>query len=146
MRDEGKRGIKIKRSFLPFSLYPLAFILFACACASIKLDVIQVGPWFAPRDWREVEVFTSRGDTRVPWGGIAILHSERVSVGIAAERLEKLKFRARKKAAELGADGVIITLGEASAGPQMGVYQEPEIYLSALAIKYVTAVSTPSSK
>ncbi len=133
-------------SSLSFNLYPLAFLLFACACASVKLDVIQVGPWFAPRDWREVEVFSSRGETRAPWGGIAVIHSERVSAETGPESLEKLKLRARQRAAELGADGVIITLDSASAGPQMGVYEEPELYLSALAIKYVTAVSTPSAK
>ena len=132
--------------FPPLKLYPLAFILFACACASVKLDVIQVGPWFAPRDWREVEVFASRGETRAPWGGIAIIHSERLSAETGPKSLEKLKLRARQQAARTGADGVIITLDSASAGPQMGVYQEPELYLSALAIKYVTAVSTPSAK
>jgi len=144
MKDEG-RG-RIKRFSLPFSLYPLFFIFFAGACASVKLDVIQVGPWFPPRDWRKVEVFSSRDAIRAPWGGIAIIHSERVSAGAATELLEKLKLQARKKAAESGADGVIITVDSASAGPEMGVYQEPELYLSALAIKYVTEVSTPSAK
>jgi hypothetical protein len=116
------------------------------ACASAKLDVIQVGPWFASRDWREVEVFSSRNETRLPWGAIAIIHGERVSAAAGAELMEKLKLQARKKAAAAGADGVIITVNPALTGPQMGVYQEPEVYLSALAIKYVTAVSTPSAK
>jgi len=146
MRDEGQQRGKAERSFLPFSLYPLVFILFACACASVKLDVIKVGPWFAPRDWREVEVFSSRNETRSPWGGIAIIHSERVSAKLPEARLENLKLQARKKAAEFGADGVIITVDEASSGPQMGVYEEPELFLSALAIKYVTAASTPAAK
>jgi len=141
-REAGK-----ERNFSPpFILYPLALILFACACASVKLDVIKVGPWFAPRDWREVEVFSSRNETRSPWGGIAIIHSERVSAKLPEARLENLKLQARKKAAEFGADGVIITVDEASSGPQMGVYEEPELFLSALAIKYVTAASTPAAK
>lgn len=116
------------------------------ACASAKLDVIQVGPWFAPRDWSEVEVFASRSATRGPWGGIAIIHSERVSAETGAAKLEKLKLQARKKAAEIGADGVIMAVDSAPAGPRMGEYQEPELFLSALAIKYVTAPSTPTAK
>ncbi len=151
MRDKGRKRGKAERSFLPFSLqpsafslYPLAFIL--SACASVKLDVIQVGPWFPPRDWREVEAFSSRGETRVPWGAIAIIHSERVGAKTSEEKLEGLKLRARKRAAGLGADAIIMTVDSASSGPEMGVYQEPELYLSALAIKYVTAASTPSAK
>ena len=128
--------------------YPvLAPLLLALgACASTKLDVIQVGPWFTPRPWREVQVFSSRNETRSPWGGIAIIHSERISAQSGPEKLAELKLRARKKAAETGADGVIIAMDSVTSDPQMGVYQEPEIFLSALAIKYVTAVSTPSSK
>ncbi|MDD5208523.1 MAG: hypothetical protein PHV36_03990 [Elusimicrobiales bacterium] len=146
MRDEGKKRGGTKRSSLPLVFYPLSFIIFACACASAKLDVIQVGPWFAPRDWRKVEVYSSRGETSAPWGGIAIIHSERVSAKTGEAALEGLKLQARKKAAELGADGVILTVDSAPSGPQMGVYQEPEIFLSALAIKYVTEVSTSPVK
>lgn len=144
MKDEGRKRGKAKVFSLPFSLYPLAFILSSCAAA--KLDVIQVGPWFAPRDWREVEVFSSRGETGAPWGGIAIIHSGRVGAKSGEKRLEALKLEARKKAAEIGADGVILTVNSVPSGPEMGVYQEPELYLSALAIKYVTAVSTPPAK
>jgi len=146
MNVDGKRLSGIKISSFLFILCPLSFLLFAGACVSTKLDVIQVGPWFASRGWREVEVFSSREETRVPWGGIAIIHSERFSAAAGPERLAKLKFQARKKAAELGADGVIIVTDSVTAGPQMGIYQEPELFLSALAIKYVTAVSTPSAK
>lgn len=127
-------------------LLPALLALGACASAAAKLDVIQVGPWFSPREWSEVQVFSSRGETRVPWGAIAIIHSERVGAGTSGEKLEALKLAARKKAAELGADGLIMTVDSAPSGPEMGVYQEPELYLSALAIKYVTEVSTPSAK
>lgn len=121
-------------------------VLAACACASSKLDVIQVGPWFEPRDWREVEVFLSRSETTRPWGGIGIIHSPRVGAASGQAKLESLKARARRQAAEMGADAVIISVDSASSGPQMGVYEEPELFVSALAIKYVTAVSTPSAK
>lgn len=121
-------------------------VLAACACASSKLDVIQVGPWFEPRDWREVEVFLSRSETTRPWGGIGIIHSPRVGAASGQAKLDSLKARARRQAAEMGADAVIISVDSASSGPQMGVYEEPELFVSALAIKYVTAVSTPAAK
>ncbi len=123
-----------------------ALLLAACACASRRLDIIQVGPWFGPRDWREVEVFTSREQTVRPWGGIAIIHSPRVSAASGQASLERMKRQARRQAAEIGADAVIMAVDSATAGPQMGVYEEPELYLSALAIKYVAEVSTAAAK
>ncbi|OGR68884.1 MAG: hypothetical protein A2081_04415 [Elusimicrobia bacterium GWC2_61_19] len=134
------RAQAYKAAFLAAALLALA------ACASTKLDIIQVGPWFPARDWREVEVFASRESTRAPWGGIGIIHSPRVGAGAGGAKTEKLKSEARKAAAAMGADGVIITLDSVESGPQMGVYQEPEVYISALAIKYVTAASTPTAK
>lgn len=121
------------------------FLLAACACASAKLDVIQVGPWFESRNLRDVEVFASREQTKRPWGGIAILHSQRIPAR-SQSKLEMVKLQARKKAAAIGADAVIITVDSVSSGPQMGVYEDPELYVSALAIKYVTAVSTQPAK
>lgn len=121
-------------------------LLAACACASAKLDVIQVGPWFPPRDWRDVAVYGSRSETDRPWGGIAILHGPRIPAAGGESEIEKMKTRARKQAAAIGADAVILTVDSASSGPQMGVYEEPEIYLSALAIKYVTESSTRTAK
>jgi len=125
-------------------LAPLLLAL--VSCATYRLDVIQVGPWFAPRDWREVQVFSDRSETRAPWGGIAIIHSPSVSAETGQARLEKLKQQARLQAAEIGADGVIITVDSVATGPSMGVYQEPQLFVSALAIKYVTAVSTSPAK
>lgn len=123
-----------------------AALLALGACATAKLDVIQVGPWFAPKDWREVEVFTSREQTSRPWGGIAIIHSPRVSAETGQGRLERMKDQARRQAAAIGADGVILAVDSVATGPSMGVYQEPELFLSALAIKYVAEVSTPAAK
>jgi hypothetical protein len=130
---------------LKLKLLPAA-LLALCACASAKLDIIQVGPWFAPRDWREVEVFSSREQTGRPWGGIAIIHGPRVSAETGQGRLERMKEQARRQAAAIGADGVIIAVDSVPTGPSMGVYQEPELFLSALAIKYVADVSTPTAK
>lgn len=127
-------------------LFLAAALLGLCACASVRLDVIQVGPWFAPKDWREVEVFSSREQTSRPWGGIAIIHSPRVSAETGQGRLERIKEQARRQAADIGADGVIMSVDSVATGPSMGVYQEPELFLSALAIKYVAEVSTPAAK
>ncbi|MHB0997004.1 MAG: hypothetical protein ACYC2I_11605 [Elusimicrobiales bacterium] len=123
-----------------------AALLGLCACASVRLDVIQVGPWFAPKDWREVEVFSSREQTSRPWGGIAIIHGPRVSAETGQGRLARMKEQARRQAADIGADGVIMSVDSVATGPSMGVYQEPELFLSALAIKYVAEVSTPAAK
>ncbi len=123
-----------------------ALLLAACACYSSKLDVIQVGPWFAPRDWRSVQVFTSRDQAARPWGGIAIIHASHIPASADTSSLEKLERQARRRAAAIGADAVIITFNDVPAGDDMGVVQEPERYLSALAIKYVTAVSTGTAK
>lgn len=127
-------------------LLPAAALLALCACASARLDVIQVGPWFPARDWREVEVFDSREQTVRPWGGIAIIHSPRVSAETGQGRLERMKEQARRQAAAIGADGVIMAVDSVATGPSMGVYQEPELFLSALAIKYVAEVSTAAAK
>ena len=122
-------------------------LLLACACASAaRLDIIQVGPWFEGRSWREVEVFSSREQTRRPWGAIGIIHSPKVSAETGQAELGRMKLQARKAAASMGADGVIITVDSAAAGPQLGVYQEPELFVSALAFKYVVSTSTPAAK
>lgn len=121
-------------------------LLAACACATARLDVIQVGPWFAPRPVREVEMLASREQVVCPWGGIAIFHGPRVPAAGGEARLEAMKLQARRQAASIGADAVILTVDSASSGPQLGVYEEPELYLSGLAIKYVTDASTPTAK
>ena len=104
------------------------------------------GTWLKTRDWREVEVLTSRTQTSRPWGGIGVIHSPRVSAAAGQARLDSLRLQARKRAAAMGADAVIVTVDSAASGPQMGVYEEPELYLSALAIKYVTEASTSTAK
>lgn len=121
-------------------------LLALCACSAARLDIIQVGPWFPARNWRDVEVVPAREAIRVPWGGIGIIHGPRVSAETGSSEIERMKLQARKEAAAMGADAVIIAVDSAVAGPQMGVYQEPEIFVSALAVKYVTATSTSSAK
>ena len=123
-----------------------AALLALGACATVKLDVIQVGPWFAPKNWRDVAVFTSREQTARPWGGIAIIHGPRVNAEGSESSLARMKDEARRQAAEMGADAIIVSVDSVPTGPQMGVYQDPELFLSALAIKYVADVSTAAAK
>ena len=130
----------------PKAVIPLLSLLALCACAAARLDVIQVGPWFKARSWKQVDVYRSREALRVPWGAIGIIHGPHVSAETGDRELEKMKLQARKQAAAMGADAVIITVDSAVAGPDMGVYQEPEVFVSALAVKYVTATSTPTAQ
>ena len=96
------------------------------ACAASRPDIIQVGPWFAPKSPEQVEVFSSRNETRQPWGAIAIIHSARFPAGI-------------------GADGLIVVEETVNQEPGLGNYQEPEVFVSALAFKYAANVSTPAA-
>lgn len=120
--------------------------LLAGACAAARLDIIQTGPWFPARDWREVQVFASRAQTRAPWGAIAIIHSPRVRAAGSERAVERMKARVRREAAAMGADGVILAVETPDAGPQLGQYQEPELFVSALAFRYVATASTPTAK
>ena len=125
-------------------ILPLGLVFFR-ACAASRLDIIQVGPWFPQKNWKEVVLFASREDIKLPWGGIAIIHGPRTYVN-DVRGMEKQRFSARKMAAKAGADGLIIAMEPIDSGLRMGVYEEPEVCLSALAVKYAADVSTVSQK
>ena len=116
-------------------------LLFGAACAVSKPDIIQVGPWFPAKSAAEVRIFSSREETAKPWGAIAIIHSKRFPASDKAG-LNRQKKMARKLAAGIGADGLIIGEETAMQDPLLGVYQEPETFISALAFKYVANIST----
>ena len=75
-------------------------------------------------------------------GGIGIIHGARVPAG-SAKKIENQERRARSAAAKMGADGLIVSVVPVDTGPLLGGYQEPEVYLSALAFKYAANASTP---
>jgi len=127
-------GIARKRRFWAGPGGLAALILFGTACSASRPDIIQVGPWFPARSVSEVPVFFSREQTLKPWGAIAIIHSAKfpADAGSALERQKKL---ARKMAAEIGA-GIIISEERPRVESRLGVYQEPEVFISALAFKY----------
>ena len=118
-----------------------ALLLLGAACAASRPDIIQVGPWFPARSSVDVQVFSSKEETLKPWGAIAIIHSARFPVDDKAG-LNRQKKMARKMAAGIGADGVIIAEQTDMVTAQLGVYQEPETFISALAFKYVANIST----
>lgn len=120
--------------------------LLAGACSAARLDIIQTGPWFPGRNWSEVQVFSSRSQTSAPWGAIAIIHSPRVRAAGSDREVARIKARVRREAAAMGADGVIMAVEAPDSGPQLGQYQEPELFVSALAFKYVATTSTPAAK
>lgn len=115
-----------KRVFLPF-------FLFLSSCASTKMDVIQVGPWFNPVKVSKVELFNSRDKVKKPFGAIAILHSERYFCSPKED--EKQIAAAAAKAAKTGADGVVYSIVEYDRSLNPDLPQE--CYLSGMAIKYV---------
>jgi hypothetical protein len=120
-------------------LFPV--LLFAAACAASKPDIIQVGPWFPARPAEEVRVFSAREETPRPWGAIAIIHSEKFPAENKSALLRQEKL-ARKLAAGTGADGLIITEETVPSEPGLGGDQAQETYISALAFKYATDIST----
>jgi len=126
-------------------LLPAGLLLSAlAACASPRVDVIQVGPWFQPKHWKEVEVFSSRTETRKPWGAIALFHGEHIS-GVDPKAFEKQKIKARRLAADIGADAVILipeAVNRTDVPLSAGEGGSGRIFLSGLALKYEANVST----
>jgi len=122
-----------------------AALLFGAACAASRPDIIQVGPWFPAKPVSEVQVFVSRDQVRKPWGAIAIIHSKKFPAADEPAIINQKKM-ARKLAADAGADGVIIGQETTMSGSQLGSYEEPETYISCLAFKYVTDISTAAKK
>ncbi|HOW88662.1 MAG TPA: hypothetical protein PL037_00145 [Elusimicrobiales bacterium] len=112
-----------------------------CAACSPKPDIIQVGPWFPPKSVRDVPVFSSREETSRPWGAIAIIHSERFPADDRSALDGQMRL-ARKLAAGAGADGVIIAEEAVTEEPGLNGVRPPEAFISALAFKYVTDIST----
>jgi hypothetical protein len=125
---------------------PAAGLLLAslAACASPRVDVIQVGPWFQPRHWKQVEVFSSKNDTRKPWGAIAVMHGERIS-GRDERSFEKYKKKARQLAADIGADAIIVSPEPVNDTASPGSPREGasgQVVLTGVALKYAENVST----
>lgn len=122
-------------------------LLFAASCSSLKPDIIQVGPWFAPKPIKQVEIFSSKEETTQPWGAIAIIHSAKIPVEYK-RTIARQKKMALEMSANIGADGVVITEETIMPEPGIGISQGAESYISALAFKYMVNASTvaPASK
>lgn len=111
----------------------IVFFLFL-SCHSIKLDVIQTGPYFAPVKADKIEFYTDKKDIKYPFGAIAILHSERFD---CSDRIKKsIIDKARKKSSLIGSDAVIYYFDYGEKDP----YAKPEekCFFSGIAIKYIS--------
>ena len=116
-----------------------------CSCASVRLDTIQVGPWFGARPVSEVAVFASRTETKRPWGAIGIIHGPRVAAS-DGKKIEACRRQAAEEAARMGADGLILTVEAASDDGQLEVRSDPEVFVSGLAIRYVPDAIQPDQR
>lgn len=113
--------------------FSLVISIFFVSCATSTMDVIQVGPWFAPVKKSKIEVFTDRNAVRKPFGAIAILHSERYFCS-PKEDVKALNM-AIDKAAKAGADAIVYSI--LSYDKDLNPDLPEECYLSGMAIKYV---------
>jgi len=119
----------------------LPAFLFPAACAVSRPDIIQVGPWSPPRSRSELLVLDSRERIDRPWGAVAVIHGTKFPARNEAA-LKRQKEWAAKLAAGVGADGVVITEEIVEADPRLEAVGEPESYISALAFKYASPLST----
>lgn len=116
------------------------------ACAVPRVDMIQVGPWFQARHWKQVEVFSSKEEPRKPWGVIAVMHGERIR-GRDERSFEKYKRKARRLAADIGADAVIVAPEPVNDTASPGSFRDGAtgmVVLTGVAIKY--AENVPEGK
>lgn len=122
-------------------IIPALFLLFSCAFD--KIDIIQVGPWFSPKHWKEIEVYSSKEQTTKPWGAIAIIHGPRTN-SADRNRISKQIKQAKKEAARIGADAVIL-IEQTVARDDRPLLSKDDlnlVFISGIAIKYVDEVST----
>lgn len=121
-------------------------VLVLSGCAAHRLDWIQVGPQFPPRNYRDVPVYKTKTGPGRAWGAIGIIHGRHTPVSNRRKIRRQIK-KARKLAASHGADAIIITevlVAEQIVPAQMftGGFSQPMIYLTGMAIRYVVETST----
>ncbi len=133
--------LRSKTSQIRNFLIAISFI-FLCSCAS-KMDIIQVGPWSEKRSVEDVKYFISRKQIKKPWGAVAIIHGSKFNPGDREGIKGDIK-RARKMAADIGADAVVLT--ETSVPTGNSFNEETKVFITGIAIKYTANVSTESKK
>lgn len=108
---------------------------FLFSCYTLKVDIIQTGPWFKRKNINEVEIYTDRNKINKVFGGIAILHTEPFEC--SDKEIKKYLKKVRGKAAGVGSDAIIYAVENYDKNYAMG--EKQECYISALAVKYVNA-------
>lgn len=121
-------------------------VLVLSGCAAHRLDWIQVGPQFPPRNYRDVPVYKTKTGPGRAWGAIGIIHGWHTPASNRREIRLQIK-KARKLAASHGADAIIMAeapVTESIVPAQMfaGGFSPPMIYLTGMAIRYVVETST----
>lgn len=110
----------------------LFLALALCSCAP-KIDVIQTGPWeTGSADWKDIPVFSSKAQIKKTWIAVALFHGAKVPRSDRDAIRAQIK-EARKKAAAIGADAVLLVETD-----DMSSY-EPLSYVSGVAVKYADA-------
>lgn len=121
-------------------------VLVLSGCAAHRLDWIQVGPRFPPRDYRDVSIYTTKTGPGRVWGAIGIIHGRHTPASDRREIKRQIK-KARKLAASHGADAIIMAeapVTERFVPGQMfaGGSNPAMIYLTGVAIRYIVETST----
>jgi len=135
------QGIRNKSTELKLIVF-IFIISFLYSCSSIDLDIIQTGPYFPPKKNNDIKLYTDRNKVEKPFGAIAIIHSARFNCSNSKQK--KILEASRKKASELGADGIIYYFDFGEKDP----YALPgeRCFFSGLAIKYVNYESKEYEK
>jgi hypothetical protein len=108
------------------------FLVLFSSCSTLKIDVIQVGPVF-PSHNRDIKLYTDKNQVEKPFGGLAILHSDRFDCSVNLQR--KIIDKAKKEAQKLGADGIVYYFDFGERNQDLA-YDE-RCFFSGLAIKFV---------
>ncbi|MBP7796964.1 MAG: hypothetical protein KA059_09350 [Elusimicrobiales bacterium] len=113
----------------------LIFLLSLSSCHTMNIDVIKTGHYFSPKKYTDIDLYPNSKSVKRQFGGIAIFKSDRFDCSV--EKQESLLLKAKKMAADIGANGMIYYFDYGEKDP----YAKPEekCFLSAVAIKYLDA-------
>ncbi|MBI4655707.1 MAG: hypothetical protein HY746_03055 [Elusimicrobia bacterium] len=141
-REQGDKVIRrpIWQSLIFAGISSAFTLVFLTSCVRNGIDVIQVGPYFSPTNWKKIEFYTSKEQTKKSWGAVALLHGPRTESAHTKEISGQIK-QARKIAAKIGADAVILIMEPVTY--REGVSAEEDrsmVFLNGVAIKYAENV------
>jgi hypothetical protein len=99
------------------NLCMLFILLFVAGCVTAQITMLGAPGKYSPTTPDKVQVFISESDIKVPFEKIAIIHTQGESSWTNEQQMIET---AKKKAAAIGADGIIIgKINEPSAGAKV---------------------------